>query len=95
LLLRHKLRSISPEGQDLLDKMLTPDPGARYSATEALRHPWLNPDSHGEVHAVHLEDAHSKIRAKVETKKKQGNPDQAKNGLLGFLFRAKSGTGNL
>jgi serine/threonine protein kinase len=85
--LRHRLSRISDEARDLLSRMLEVDPAVRLSATEALRHPWLNHESHTERHDVHLDEAHTKIRAKVDDKRKRG--DGHKTGLLGFLFTAR------
>ena len=33
--------NISPEAQDLLTKILQPNPLTRYSASECLKHPWI------------------------------------------------------
>eukprot|EP00607_Mallomonas_marina_P010141 CAMPEP_0182419260 /NCGR_PEP_ID=MMETSP1167-20130531/3673_1 /TAXON_ID=2988 /ORGANISM="Mallomonas Sp, Strain CCMP3275" /LENGTH=421 /DNA_ID=CAMNT_0024594037 /DNA_START=145 /DNA_END=1410 /DNA_ORIENTATION=+ len=49
------LLRISPEGRDLLKCMLTVDPIRRYSATEALEHPWITGQCHTEDHNKHLE----------------------------------------
>ena len=34
--------SISAEAQDLLSKILNPDPRERLSASEAMKHPWVS-----------------------------------------------------
>lgn len=36
------LQNVSPECLDLIDKLLTKDPKARLSVTEALQHPWFD-----------------------------------------------------
>ena len=80
-----KLRGISPEAQDLLALMLTTDPVARVSATEALKHPWIV----GGADDSHLEEVHSRLKETVEDKARRGSGNKG-NGVLGFLFRRGS-----
>jgi len=76
---------ISSEAQDVLAKMLTPDPLTRWSATELLRHPWVTGTAHvNEQHNVKLQTTQVKIKDKQE-QVKASNP-APKGGLLGFLF---------
>lgn len=82
---RSRLRNISAAGQELLGLMLTVDPVGRISATEALRHPWIT----GTVDDSHLEEAHTKMREKVDDKRRRGSVHKG-NGVLGFLFRRSS-----
>lgn len=82
------MRFISPEGQDLLSQMLTVDPVARMSATEALQHPWILRQA-GSNNDVHLADAHDRIKKTVEAKRRRGSVHKD-NGVLGFLFRRSS-----
>lgn len=42
--MRHFLKGVSPQCQDLLHKMLKVDPNERPSAKEALSHPWFSQD---------------------------------------------------
>lgn len=67
-----KDNKISPEGIDLLQKLLVVDPVKRLSATEALYHPWISEkrkahvtkrDVHGEEL---LEDAHNHLKFRYD-----------------------------
>ncbi len=48
---------ISPEGKDLVKKLLTYDPNSRISAADALQHPWIR---------MHAED--EKLEKSIATK---------------------------
>lgn len=61
---------ISLDAKDLISKLLTIDPNQRFSASEALLHPWVTGMSHGEQHRRHLSDAQSNMKARLEKKAK-------------------------
>lgn len=44
--IRAGLKKVSKEAKDLLQKMLVVDPTQRYSASEALDHPWITGNNH-------------------------------------------------
>ena len=57
---------LSEIAKSLLNAMLTIDPVKRYSATEALRHPWLL--DHQSLSDNHLERAHSNLKVAYASK---------------------------
>ena len=60
--------TISDGAKDLLQKLLTVDPAARLSCTEALRHPWITGEGLDESHSRHLSDTHEAIRKRNDAK---------------------------
>ncbi len=65
---KERLHRISHEAADLISKLLTVNPSKRFSATEALTHPWVTGSAHGDHHDQHLEDGHAGHKEKAETK---------------------------
>lgn len=59
--------TLSESAKGLISSMLTLDPTKRFSATEALRHPWLTnaEDQAGD----HLEEVHSNLKEAYASKK--------------------------
>lgn len=76
---------ISAEARDLLAKMLNPDPVARLSATEALRHPWITGSAHvEEQHGIRLETTQTNHQTpKARTAVAPASPRRT---MFSFLF---------
>ena len=66
-LTRHPWDEISEGAKDLVRKLLTVDPVARLSCSEALKHPWITGEGlDDEAHSRHLQATHSKIRSREQ-----------------------------
>jgi len=61
---------VSLDAKDLLSKLLAIDPNQRFSASEALLHPWVTGLSHGEQHLRFLSDTQLNMKARLEKKAK-------------------------
>lgn len=64
-------KKISKEAKDLLQKMLQVDPTKRWSASEALNHPWITGVAHNNDHLTHLSDAQQNMKSRMERRAKR------------------------
>ena len=70
--------AVSSEAKDLVLKLLVVDPTVRYSATEALMHPWITGEGHTEKHHIHLKASiSSHYRRRQERKAKKLDASRA------------------
>jgi len=84
----HDLR-ISAEAQDLLARIFQPDPHARLSASEVLRHPWVSGEGHTETHRQRLGSVYDMFH-KHSSGSGDGDGDEdsrkKKLGVFNYLF---------
>ena len=78
---------ISAEAQDLLEKILKPDPIARYSASEALKHPWVSGEGHHEHHSRRLNSVYEMFGSGLHVHDEEDDASKNKrNGLGAFAY---------
>jgi serine/threonine protein kinase len=91
---------LSPGAADLIARILEPDPVRRYSASEALRHPWITGEGHVEEFRGHLGYAKDSFRLSGHFHKRSGVPAEMTapgngtgNGLAGTVPATGTGGG--
>ena len=87
---------ISAEAQDLLEKILKPDPVARLSASEALKHPWVSGEGHHEQHSRRLNSVYemfgSGIHLHDDSEEDASKTKRNGLGAFAYLFGSSSQT---